>query len=358
MDVPMRNANLLLIVTGILSLISCKRENDVAPATRNGRIVATQPSPSPAAPTTQPAAQPDAANDFEVPLLQFIAASRRVVAAARAGRVVVEPTPDGFDALTDLMRENDALKTSVAAAGMSSELWKATGARAWAAWSIAQGDYNTEMPLRQNQKRLADVRARLLAAEGVVKGGQRVLSPQERALRVAGAKDAAVNARDRAEMWAQRAADLRERLGGADADRGAIPGQPPGDLGLRNEALADLRAARSTLLQELAAAERNERLAREDGTRFEEAAQHPEQASNDTEKSDLLREARETIKNAATEIARLQEEATVLQARLSEDSRVNAAARRKVPESDVLLLRKHLVDFDDAWGMTVEGQVR
>ncbi|MDB5172785.1 MAG: hypothetical protein JWN51_1558, partial [Phycisphaerales bacterium] len=40
-----------------------------------------------------------------------------------------------------------------------------------------------------------------------------------------------------------------------------------------------------------------------------------------------------------------------------EERRVSAAERQKAaPPADVNLLRRHLAEFNDAWGMTVEGR--
>ena len=269
---------------------------------------------------------------------------------------MIDPSPEGFAAAGGAAKDNVRVSTTLSEAGMPFSDWARVGGDAWSAWSVAQVDYNAEAPLRDNARQLLDARQQLAAAQSAVKSGLPVMSADDRARRVAAAMNAATDAADRAELWSQKATTLRERIadllptGAADTQ----PLSPP-----LVEALERSGAARLALAQELAAAERNQKQERDNAARFQAAAEHPDQPPSATEKSDLLRGSQVKIELAQSEIARCQEDARTLRARLSEDRRVDAPSRKKTAsETDIDLLRKHLAEFNDLWGMTIEGRTK
>jgi hypothetical protein len=354
----MRNVYLVTVLAACVIALSCKRDKP-RPAPQDGRASASQPTPLPAtAPSPLPTTRSADGTITEAQLLHFIAVSRKLVPALQSSGMFLQPSPEGFHNLSITARDDQPLKASITTAGMSPEQWFSVGGRAWSAWSVAQVDYNAEAPLRENAKQLAEAREKLAAADATLKSGLREMSPEQRAQRIAAARDAVINANDRSELWAQKAADLREQIAAAAGIAGnSAPGEPPAIAAVRADGLAGARAAQAAMSQELAVAERNERQARDDAKRAEESARHPEQPLNNTETSDLLRQSRETTDQAKLDIERYQQEEKRLDARLRDDRRVNADDRRKAgSEANIALLRKHLADFNDAWGLTVEGR--
>lgn len=347
-------AAILILIAAVIA--SCKREKP-RPAPEDGRASAPVPATTP---FSQPASCPADDSLTESQLLQFIAGSRKIVPEFRRVGHMLRPSPDAFHELAAVVRQNPSLAASIARAGIPCEQWLSIGNHAWSAWSVAQRDYNAEAPLRENAKNLSEARNTFAQAQATLKNGVREMSADERVKRIAAAHDAATNAGDRAELWAQKASDLRERIAvaaGFDATPGV--GEPPEIAASRAQAQAGARAAQAAMAQDLAVAERNERQARDDAKRSEEAALHPELALDQTDKSELMQHARETTERAKTEILRCEQNEKLLRARLADDRRVNLAERNKVAcESDIALLRKHLTAFNDAWGMTVEGSIK
>ncbi|HET6251187.1 MAG TPA: hypothetical protein VFE47_26125 [Tepidisphaeraceae bacterium] len=347
----MRYRFAMLILAICLAPLACKRRNPPAQITK-AHTPASQPAT--AHPATQPIPLPADATFSEAQLVEFIAQSRLILPTYVTAHGAMERSPEGFAALAMSL---DPEKPAPVASAAQLQQWQAIGTRAWAAWSVAQVDYNAEAPLRENAAKLTDAKNQLAHAQATLKAGAPILSPGERARRISAASDSATNANDRAQMWHEKADRLRDQLADPTPLPGVSPRSDPAIATARDQRLAAISAARAAMSEELAAAELNERQAQEDARRAGEIASHPELPVDAAEKSDLLEKSRQTVDRKTAEIAHLQRDAELLQIRLSEDRRVDAAARRKAAsESDIALLRKHLKEFNDAWGMAVDGR--
>jgi hypothetical protein len=386
----------------LLGMSSCKRPkapHDV-PDERPNQAAATQPV---AAQATTPSSRPDGGTYSRLQLLRFIRASRLVVAAAEASGRNIDAMPEGFPALALAARDDASLNPALAAGHMRADEWAQVGERAWLAWGVAQLDYNAEAPLRKNAADLAAARQRLALAEAAVRSGFPILSEEQRAQRITKAQDEATTATDRAAMWADSAQRLRTQIAEAETaaenadaagatggtantppaglqdlvrdpaivapnasgvDGAAGPGpafqQDPAALAAAQQQTAQAaRAAVATLSQELAVAERNQQDERDHAERASLSAEHPDLPRDDVEKMDMFRQATAAIEQSKADIQKREQESEVLKARLQDDRRVNAAERQKAaPPADVELLRRYLAEFNEAWGMTVEGRAK
>jgi hypothetical protein len=387
----------------LLGLSSCKRPkapHDV-PDERPNQAAATQPASAQSA--TPPSIRPDGGTYSRLQLLRFIRASRLVVAAAEASGRNIDAMPESFPALALAARDDASLNPALAAGHMRADEWAQVGERAWLAWGVAQLDYNAEAPLRKNAADLAAARQRLALAEAAVRSGFPILSEEQRAQRITKAQDEATTATDRAAMWADSAQRLRTQIAeaetaaesadaagatggtantppagpqdlvrdpaivapnasGVDGAAGPSPAfqQDPTALAAAQQQTAQAaRAAVATLSQELAVAERNQQDERDHAERASLSAEHPDLPRDDVEKMDMFRQATAAIEQSKADIQKREQESEVLKARLQDDRRVNAAERQKAaPPADVELLRRYLAEFNEAWGMTVEGRAK
>jgi hypothetical protein len=394
----MRHRSLVFAVCVIVGVTSCKRSQSPrkAPDEHADQAAAVQPAVAQALPATRPGA----GSFSHLQLLRFIRASRQLVATAGASGRTIEPLPEGFAALAQAARIDPAIKAALAGAHMSADEWADVGETAWRAWGVAQVDYNAEAPLRQNAADLAAARHRLASAEAAVKSGFPILSEEERTQRITKAQDEATTAMDRATTWSESAQRLRTQIaeaeasaaeaeggtatGGTATGRAAQQGQddaqgaapaaglpadgasgsgstpqtdPAVTTAAQEQTAQAARVAIASWSQELTVAERNQQDEQEHAQRASLAAEHPDLPRDDVERMDMMRQATLAIEQSKADIQKREEESKLLSAWLQDERRVSAAERQKTaPPADVNLLRRHLAEFNDAWGMTVEGR--
>lgn len=380
------NATCLIACAGVIGLAianeSCRRSPPSS--------AATEENPATTPPATNPASEISTAEPgvlAEPDLIRFIAACSKIVLITRSQGHEVEASGEGFIRLSRDVQYREPPLSEIFRSGFTLDQWVKTGSLAWSAWSVAQVDYNAEAPLREQAAREADARRRLAIAQETQKRGVWVLSDSERAQRVVQAKDDQASALRRAEEWARQATDLERQVGEAQSaarKAGAVIGDgvagqapappdpfgPPADRVGPPGALADgshdadsARAAQDALAyaqerrHELDTARQHEADERQRAREAAAVVANPVVPVSAKEKAALLSDAAKQIQSATIEIESARAEQKRFAARLADERRADRAERRKAAtEGDIALLRKHLAEFNAAWGMKVNGR--
>lgn len=322
----------------------------------------------------------------EPDLIRFIAASAKAVSIAKAQNIDIESSREGFGRVSQALRNHQPFIAELKTCGFDWSQWEQIGSSTWSAWSVAQLDYNAEAPLREVAVREAEASRRLAVAQETQRRSVWVLSDIERTRRVEQAKDQQASALQRAEDWARRAADLERQIGeaqnaarqagatigngnagqspapldpfGPPDDRTVPPDAPPARLREvdRPQAAQAALAFAEERRHELELARQHEADERQRARAAAAVIANPIVPAGPREKAALLADAAKQIQSATAEIEAAQAEQKRVAARLADERRVNRAERRKAAsETDIDLLRKHLPEFNAAWGMKVDG---
>ncbi len=326
---------------------------------------------------------PEEPGDLTEPeLIRFIEASAKIVSAARAQSIDVEPSGEGFARLNYAIQNREPFAAEIGKCGFTWGKWVTVGSSAWSAWSIAQVDYNAEAPLREQKSREAEARRRLAVAQETQRRGVWVLSETERVQRIEHAKDDQSSALRRADGWSHRAAELERQIDEAQSDaRRAEAGGGPGASGQPDAPVdpfgpppdrtfpppvprgPDPQAAQAALAyveerrHEMELAHQHEA---EERQRAQEAAAviaNPVVPAGQRERNALMSHAAKELQSATAVIDNVQAEQRRIMARLAEELLISRPERRKTASGkDIALLLKHLRDFNEAWGMKADGE--
>ena len=154
-----------------MSVASCKKTTPREAPDHDGRAATTEPvaqTPARAAHSRSYAG----ARLSEDDLFRFVTVSKQVTTAMKSAGRTFEASPEGFLALDAAVPGDAVVDPVLSEAQMTPADWSKLGARAWAAWSVAQVDYNAEATLRDNQQRLVNARRRISTAEASLQTGR------------------------------------------------------------------------------------------------------------------------------------------------------------------------------------------
>jgi hypothetical protein len=308
----------------------------------------------------------------EKQLSNYLAVQKEAIASWKAAGKAVEGASSAA-ALAVALRTDEKFKANLAKHGMGQDEYSWVGGKAFEAWGtllrqrIAE---KTEKDLAtqttEKQKALNELKQKLATYEKAQKEGRRVMTKEERESAVKSAKDEQQAALDEAKQHADEARQAHDEAAKADADAKAADAaakNPPKDVsdddkpGFIEQKKNDAQSARDAAKEARDKEAEAKKAETESKTKADAAgkrAANPDVPVSDEEKAEVKKQNEEMVTQVNDEIRSNEEGLKLLHE--SGDSIIKSfkADDGKVPKQNVELLKKHLKEFQDAWGIKDE----
>ena len=308
----------------------------------------------------------------EKQLTTYLEVQKDAIAQWKASGKALEGSQSSAAAMAVMLRNDTKFKANLASHGMSEQEYAWVGAKAWEAWSGVLMDKlaeNTQKELEKQrgakQKELADLNSKLATYENARKDGRRVMTRDERDSAINSAKDDQKSAVDEAKQHADEAKQAHDDAAKGDNDAKAadtLAASPPPEVsaddrqgfidGKKQEAQTARDAAKEARDKE-AEAKKAEAESKAKADAAGRRMKNPDVSVTDDEKAEVNKQhdemiaaARADIDNVKQAINILDESGGAIVKQFQDQKKQN-----KTPEQNMDLLKKHLKEFQDAWGI-------
>ena len=308
----------------------------------------------------------------EKQLTTYLAIQKDVIAQWKASGKALDGSQSGAAAMAVLLNNDARFKADLAKHGMSQEEYTWIAGKAWEAWSGVLMDKLAESTQKDldkqksaKQKELADLNEKLAAYEKAQKDGRRVMAKDERDAAINSAKDDQKSALDEAKQHADEAKQAHDDAAKADSDAkaaDALAANPPSDVsaddrpGFIDNKKQEAQTARDAA-KEARDKEAEARKAQADSNAKADAAdrraKNPDLPTTDDEKTQVRKQNDEMSASTKSEIEGTQQALKILDesggtmVKQFQDQKKET----KTPQQNIELLKKHLKEFQDAWGI-------
>lgn len=308
----------------------------------------------------------------EKQLTNYLAVQKEAIASWKAAGKAVEGASSAA-ALAVALRTDEKFKANLAKHGMSQEEYSWVGGKAFESWGallrqrIAE---KTEKDLAtqtaEKQKALNELKQKLATYEKAQKDGRRVMTKDERESAVKNAKDEQQAALDEAKQHADEAKQAHDEASKADADAKAADAaakSPPKDVSdddkpgfieqKKNDAQSARDAAKEARDKE-AEAKKAEAESKAKADAAGKKAANPDLPVTDDEKAEVKKQNDEMVAQVKDDIKSSEDGLKLLQESGGSIIKSFKTDDGKIPKQNVELLKKHLKEFQDAWGIKDE----
>lgn len=308
----------------------------------------------------------------EKQLTNYLQVQKDAIAQWKASGKALDGSQSSAAAMAVMLRNDAQFKENLAKHGMSSEEYSWVAGKTWEAWSgllmnKLADNARTELVKQKTakQKELADLNQKLATYEKAQKEGRRVMTREERDAAISSAKDDQKAALDEARQHADEAKQAREDAAKADSDAkaaDALAANPPVDVSAddrpgfidnkKQEAQTARDAAKEARDKE-AEAKKAQAESQAKADAADRRIKNPDAPATDDEKAQTKTQNDQMIAATKAEIENTQQALKILDesggaiVKQFEDQKKQS----KLPQQNVDLLKKHIKEFEDTWGI-------
>ena len=311
----------------------------------------------------------------EKQLTSYLQVQKEAIDNWRAAGKAIEGSQSSAAAMALVLRNDEKFKASLAAHGLAPDEYSWVGNKVWQAYSalkvqevVANAQKGLDEQKTTNQQKLAELKQKLTVYEKAQKDGRRVMTPDERQQAITSAKSDQQSTLDEAKQHADEAAQAHQEATKADDDAKTADNaakNPPSDVSAddrpgfieqkKNEAQQFRDAAKEAREKE-AEAKKAEAEARAKAATAAGRVANPDLPVTDDEKNDVKKQNEDQVTDLKTQISDTERGLKMLDESRDSVAKALQGGADQPPPQNVELLKKHLAEFEQSWGMKPQGK--
>jgi hypothetical protein len=300
----------------------------------------------------------------------YIQVQKEAIDNWRAAGKAIEGSQSSAAAMALVLRNDEKFKASLVAHGLAPDEYSWVGNKVWQAYGalkvqeiVAKAQKGLDEQKQANQQKLSELKQKLGGYEKAQKDGRRVMSKEDRDQAVASAKSDQQSALDEAKQHADEAAQAHQEATKAEESAKSadnLAKNPPSDVSADDRAgfieqkkseAQQFRDSAKEARDKEAEAKKAEAESRSKAAAAASRAVNPDLPVSGDEKADVKKQNDDQIADLKKQIADTERGLKMLDE--SRDSVAKALQRGddQPPPQNVELVKKHLAEFEQSWGM-------